>query len=832
MAKIVLVCRNEPDRLVLEHPSVTIPPPNLWIGNEPNKDWSCWSFTIARIPILMESPRDDRRSIEAPTALLETPRESAHDGEPTLRLMVFTSRVLTGSTVLMVALALINYFMIDGFTIATFDSATSDEEHRLERLKRYNTYSAAVSSALSMPFQQFTTALLPVFFLCFMTKATMSPQKAFLVQWLPVLALAGVTWVLSQGLNALNVQFDAPEVEFIMSRTDLVSSDVKVFPLEVTSITDTSTLAGVASTDTILRSAIRPSSSNSKTTCMNDGGALSEDLEASVRYGFPLSSWIDTFMNASVASDESLSFSLSDDFSSQEISESKLINGSANATAVLFTYAFWTLCVHFNCPSLSNLLPLYESVKSSNAAGLLSNIQKAFTASTELSSDTSSSLFPWLNISLPEASVEFSTIDLSPQIAFESVTFDLPVKNESMKYLLSIEGNGTDWTSHFGTQYGCNDNACILQSLIQTRLNNDQVRLLRLCMNQENSTDDDLTAFQVPSYSDSNTCQFPSNTSALIYSFAQHISIDEVNINVTDSLQNIYFKNPRRTYRVTVGRLTWKTVDLAEHYGAACNVNSCNGLYFPLAGGTQHAVVGESYLPSPNSIVEPSKYTMWQALAIAESEISTTNQGDVIYPPNYKFAAGSLPWTTLTGYNCSYQGSDFLNDLVQRHVYSKDPLQPAYTAGLFWLFQDATVKDIQSKKAPGVRLAFDSNIEWISARVSAPKASAIITIAGCALVLILGLLVTYWSGNPQRHSTLSSSLSAQDVAGIRVDTNSFPTTLVHASFQLNGSQKHQPISVTDLQDFVISGITLRHKTDEAIGEVTIVSKNPLGDNQV
>lgn len=786
--------------------------------------------------ILMESPRDDRRSLEAPTALLETPHESVNEAEPTLRLTVFTTRVLTGSTVLMVSLALINYFMIDGFTFGTFNSLNIDDDEQAKQLKRYNSYSGAVTSALSMPFQRFATALLPVFFLCFMTKATLSQDKPLVVEYGPLLALAGVIWVLSQGLNALNVQYDPPVVEFIMGDSDLVSLDVKTFSLDVTSITDTSSLAGVTSTDTILRSAISPSSSNSKTTCLNDGGGLSASLEASVRYGFPLNSWIDTFMNASVASDESFSFSMSDDFSSREVSESELPNGSANKTAVLFSYAFWTLCSHFGCPTQENTLPLYQAAEANNVSGLLTNIQKIFTSSAEVyhvdssSSSSSSSAdritYPWLNISIPEVSIELSSIDLSPEITFDSMTFDLPVMNDTMKYLLDITDNGTDWTKEIDTSTSCNDYACMLTTPIQTKLNNDQVRLLRLCMTKFNGTDEDINAFVVPSTNtDGASCQFPSNTSALIYSFSQHISTEEVDVYVTDTYKKVSLKNPRRTYRVTVGRLSWKVIDLAAHYGAACTGSKCDGLYFPLAGGVEHVIVGDSYLPSPNSIVDPTVYTAWQPLAIAETDVSTLLQGDLIYPAIYKSATGSLPWSTLTGYNCSYQGSDFVNDIMQRHIYSKDPLQPAYTAGLFWLFQNAAVKEIQSKTATGVRLALNSNIEWVSARVSAPRTSAIITIAGCALVLILGLLVTYWTGSSQRHSTLSTTLSAHNIAGVRVDTKNFPTTLVHASFQLNGDAKRQHAGVTDLQDFIISEVKLRHKTDESISEVTIASKN-------
>lgn len=774
--------------------------------------------------------RSQDHRVEEPSLRLVT-TEVAQDADPSLRLTVNTSRVLLSTTVLMAALAVLTVLMIDGFTFTTLDSTQLDEDKKGKLLDKYNTYSGSLASIVSMPFQPFVAMLLPVFFLCFTTKAVMSANKSFVELWGPTMAVVGVAWVVNQGMNALNVQFDPPQVEFIIGANDLASSDASQFWIAVTNITDTTNLAGIAATDTILRSATTPSSSTASTSCLGDGGGLPDSVEASVRFGFPLNYWLYDFVSESVASTKTLSISMSEDFSSREISEVDLPNGSTNKTAVLFTYAFWTVCQHFGCGSF-NTQPVYDSVYSTSASDLVMNIQETLTNTTqELESPgISSSDSTWLNISMPEVSIVFSTFDLSPQITFESVTFDLPVKNETMKYLLGITTNDTDWTTDLSTSDVCNDYACILKTPIQSDLSQDQVRLLRLCMNQENTVDEDdedLTAFQVPStMTDEHSCRFPSNSSALVYSFSQHLSVDEVNINVSDSSQVIYLKNPRRTYRVTVGRLTWTTVDLAEQYGAVCSYEGgCEGLYFPLTSETQHIIVGGSFLPTPNTIVYPTSYTNWQVLAIAETRISETEQGDLIYPPIYPFATGSLPWTELSGQNCSYRGSDFLNGVMQRHIYSKDPLQPAYTAGLFWLFQNAALKDIQSKTATGgIRLSFGSNREWISPRVSIPKTSAIITLVGCGVVIVIGLLVTYWSGNAQRHSSLSTHLSAQNVAGIHVNTNQFPPLLVHTKVQLNGDDKYRSAGTTHIHDFKIAEVTLRHRTNDTVGDFKIGRK--------
>lgn len=65
-----------------------------------------------------------------------------------------------------------------------------------------------------------------------------------------------------------------------------------------------------------------------------------------------------------------------------------------------------------------------------------------------------------------------------------------------------------------------NEHAAILASPVKL---NDQVRMLTLCMDQANDTIDSIEAF----YSD---CKYPVNTSVLIYSFAQHLTMDQASV--------------------------------------------------------------------------------------------------------------------------------------------------------------------------------------------------------------------------------------------------------------------------------------------------------------
>lgn len=90
---------------------------------------------------------------------------------------------------------------------------------------------------VSIPFLAIVAMLFPVLFLCFMIKLALSDSSSVLTQWTPVLVVAAVSWMLSQGLNAMNVQFGAEKVEFIITSNDLGSTnESSVFSIVVTNI--------------------------------------------------------------------------------------------------------------------------------------------------------------------------------------------------------------------------------------------------------------------------------------------------------------------------------------------------------------------------------------------------------------------------------------------------------------------------------------------------------------------------------------------------------------------------------------------------------------------
>lgn len=203
----------------------------------------------------------------------------------------------------------------------------------------------------------------------------------------------------------------------------------------------------------------------------------------------------------------------------------------------------------------------------------------------------------------------------------------------------------------------------------------------------------------------------------LEFSLAHHISADAVNYSMPEYQQssNPYAgfkaKNSRKTYSVTVGRLPWTTTDLADHYRAKCmNGSSCDGLYFPLSKVRRRFRnrTGHSSCPRCTSGKCSPSLRIRRFVSVP---------GDVICPPNYNFTADSGGWTQLSGDNCSYLLSPYINAIMQNHINSKESVQPAYTAAMFWLFQNAVVLEIANYAAEScskVVLAFDLTLKQTS----------------------------------------------------------------------------------------------------------------------
>lgn len=724
-----------------------------------------------------------------------------------VHLSIRSMRALMLASVLSLGLGTIAYLMIDGFTFVTFDADSVSDTRKSEMLDEYNTYTGALSSVVSMPFQQVLALVLPVFFLCFATSAVVNENKSFVLTWAPVLAGAGVSWLLGQGLNAVNVQFDQPTIQFVISSSDLLASESSYnYTLVVTNVTSTLNVTGNPSNETFLRTAIHSAKPSPQTTCLYDSGWGTILVDSAIlRFGFVQNSWLKNMLPTSVASDSLMSFSTSDEFTAGSVEASDFPEDwTLSKTADIFSYGIGVFNQFVNLGDIPR--NIYARIDTSDATKMLTDMQ----AITKNQS--------WLNISTSEINVSFSSIELSPQIRFDSVTFELPTTWARM------EGTkiGSDFYHSLDTNNQCNEHACIFQSHLDYP--SDQVYVLQLCAAQANDTTDAIANM----FADD--C-ITTNNSALIFSFAQHLAVEQVDVTLGSlGYMNVTLKNARKIYSATIGKLSWQTTDLAQVYGAECSAeDGCDGLYFPLENVDQHLVLGEAQIPTLVTPYVPSSTDQWEALVYTNPNI-TYYRADLVYPPIYPAAEGSATdWDSLLdSYNCSFYGSNYINDMILRHVYSKDSMQPAYTAGLFWLFQNAALRDIQttSKTQKGVQLDFDGNQSQLSARVSMPQTSALITIAGCVLIFLAGIFVPFNARRGQVQRNIQQMLSsAHNVASILFNRAAYPPLVIQASVKQAADDTKTPsIPTEDLREYRITEMTLRCKTDTVESMVQIADQ--------
>lgn len=202
--------------------------------------------------------------------------------------------------------------------------------------------------------------------------------------------------------------------------------------------------------------------------------------------------------------------------------------------------------------------------------------------------------------------------------------------------------------------------------------------MLRLCMTEADGLEENIAVMDRPSTIDyENTCKFPSNSSILIMSIGRHISIEKVDLS--DSL-GFNITNLRRTFRVTVGRLSWETTDLAKEYDAECSASAnCEGLYFPLSNN-QHALVGKASVPKPQVVHFPDTFDEWQVLARADTAISDTMQGDILYLPAYPLATNSPAWAELSvGTLARPTSTTSSSDTFIPRIHCSQPTRPDFS---------------------------------------------------------------------------------------------------------------------------------------------------------
>lgn len=768
-----------------------------------------WTKVIEKLQDLKATKAQSEQNSDAAAACISSPQDIVNENlkprtrldEFPLRFQIQGKRVFI-STIVVTTFLLAAVLTIDrGLTFNSVDITHMDAASQKQLQDRYNSWFGVIMSALSMPLHYLTSMLVPVFFLCFMRLNALQHNKGLVDRWIVALT---TSLLIGQGSTSISIQF-AQSMDIVIRDSDLVAADSGVPQDIMANPTRSSPDTGNPSTNTILRRAIRPSRDIMETNCVGLQQSIFTNVAAkytgnSIRYGFKLNSWLGNMLNESIEIANTSKLNMSVNIEAGSMTSSELPNGSPFSTATLFKHGLDIFSKIFDYQS-----PNIE-INNSDTAQMLIDVQQNVLEGT------------WPNISTSKIGVQIAAVELSNQIRFDAITFDLPVEYTKMQQWVSEAGisEGDNRTSGFNASDLCNEQACVLR--MPKTAYSDQVGVFRLCKSSAGDTNEFIRDLWT------DDCSFPVDSSVLIFSVAHRILVDDVNTAQSPSgIVYLSMKNISKMYTVTVGRLSWEVEDLAKAYKVKCDSEvRCSGLRFQLDNNNQQLLLSEKATTDLVTTSKRSVWSNWEVLAISQNQIESNYEADLIYPPDYFTGEDSFNWSARF-YNCSAVGSYFINDMIQGHIYSNESLQAAYTTGKFWLFGNARVLNIEGD---GWQLPrFDGNRLLLKLYVSMPFVSAFMKLLGCIFVLLAGLFVSYWSGDEKEiydaHLQLSSPHHA---AGLMFNTAQYPPLLVRTEIV----PEDEAITARyDIREYTITHVVLCHQENGSMRTIKASDNKPI-----
>ncbi|GMF11832.1 unnamed protein product [Phytophthora lilii] len=732
---------------------------------------------------------------------------------------------ILGTAVLGVsAIVLLMIFLQRGIVLKSY-SVSRNGPTSSGDIDAYNFYVGLCTSVLVMPLLGLVSAVVPAVLLCFLTQLTMQETTSRRTRF--ALALLGnvVLWFLLNGFMALYVSEETARVDAVIGESDLAEDDTA------------SVIASdrASSSDTILRSAMQMPDATMENAVGQCSRPSPRRLPAQLNYGFPSRSWLSEMLPFSpeTTNTNTLSVSLNDNASAREDMKMPM---EMTAARNLVSYALRATDDFYREQDVQANASLFKlegfpdsfDLASPDDSSMTQALLHALNTTINLAVKTRSHL---KNFSVAEGSVEFVqfpwTTD-SGDLVFDGVTLEFPMTTEFLRREVKLL-NDTTQSVVYGSQAlnglfeinakeECGRNGCVVSPVgaaLTTAPADEgsQVRALPICLDSNGNED-----YESTMNIDGSECEQRSTSSMLVLSFAKRIVGDAISTSLVNGSTGealvVMLTNARKIYEVTAGRLSWETTDLASKYEASCEVSDCEGLAFPLSDGERQVIVGSAHIPINNLTIYTPSLLLWTPLVtsnVQEVDMSDILKSDFVFPSNFEDTSG---WSPVDGTRCERERGAFMDRVQSSHLYSERSLQPAYQSALFWLFQHGVVKQKLSKTT----LAFEASVKYVDVTLSVPQLSATLTFVGCAMLIIMGVLIFF--GGKSREADVERHFKPHHLARVLLDDEAFSHRLLKCDL-LNIGNKY--LNSSELLDqFEISGLALRHRNRPS--DVLIVPK--------
>jgi hypothetical protein len=235
------------------------------------------------------------------------------------------------------------------------------------------------------------------------------------------------------------------------------------------------------------------------------------------------------------------------------------------------------------------------------------------------------------------------------------------------------------------------------------------------------------------------------------------------------------------TYSVTVARISWVIENFTDVFSAECdNGDGCNGTRTPLdpsgRSSSDVLVVGEAALPLGQLEYFGAGSTNWKELInLSPSVVFQTDDyntdGDLVLPRRFSVIAEE--GEELRGMDrstCNAITDKYIKVVEKNHLYAEESLQMTYTAGFFFLFQNAVQHSPENTTSS--LLAFAGNTQKLHIQASIPTLNIYVSICGCVILLAMSVGVVIVQNKST--DTLEQAANADIVAEALLNTAKYP----------------------------------------------------------
>jgi len=808
-----------------------------------------------------------------------------------LSVGVHRFRAAVGSLVMAGALLVVMaQFTGEGIRLASFSAKELDAEGQKRLLDNYNSVSGGLTALLMKPLDVFLSMVIAVGCLCVAPSFSMYHENRR--RYLVMGVIGVVSYLMNTGFSALNVQAISGPIQPRISASDLAVEnevdDTQSLDTEglVTTTWNTSfreKALGNSVRNTILRNLFIPT--ERVPAWSNFTLVYTEDPYKNViaSYGFPARSWQQNALPRALEP-TSMSMPMGEDPGEFPLDDKLPMDGDVATNLVMYAILVsngmlgwwgiddeaWNFDIYEN---MTGSLPMAEFFNLSDSR-----------ASKTLVKDTHKTIVDYFaktkyaNTTDELAKIEFSRVNLSDSVVFDALTVEIPTK------MLDVSLDNTSSSSSYFIESKCNPGGCLIEDVGEYKINENgsakttiypRVQALAICLNDEGK-EELIVDFKFNS-SDQvlQECKQHSYSSMIIVSIGKRIEGDEF---VAEECSSSSWVNARMVYSLTVGRLSWTLEDFAETNNAECGSDrGCHGIRFPLENAV-NSHPGEYLLVSnasvPMNLLEPINLndlwfkvgaSKWKVLASTAEEprqasLETDSRAAlIVLPRNFKRAKSKV--ARMRGADlCEHFVDKYLSHIEKNHLYIEHSLQPAYTAGLYFIFQNAVVRRLLPTNVTTVTnkpsLEFSGNTQEMYVQASIPRRNVLLTVAGCVIMVSCGLSIVILGKRCETavHEHCTAATTVEAVANL----DKFPRTMMQLQLRdrvtgevidapldslrvktvvLVGESQEYVITESDLVDIRVSSLDReqgtsqfsrlesRNVTDAAIGTVNAGGPN-------